>query len=194
MHVHDPDAPEHLEQAIAATVPALAALRDEGVIGAVGAGMNHAAPLARLVREADLDCVLVAGRWTLLDQSAAEQLLPLCAERGVGVLAAGVFNSGVLADPTDGATYDYEPAPPALLARARRMAAVCRRHGTSLPASALAFARRPPAVSSVVVGARSPEEVDANRRAFDTPVPDALWQDLAAEGLLTEGAATRGRA
>src|SRR4051794_12752138 len=194
VHVHDPDAPEHLERAIAETVPALAALRGEGVIGAVGAGMNDAAPLARLVREADVDCVLVAGRWTLLDQSAAEQLLPLCAERGVGVLAAGIFNSGIFADPAEGATYDYEPAPPALLARARRMAALCRRHGTSLPAAALAFARRHPAVTSVVVGARSPEEVAANCRAFEARVPDALWRDLDAEGLLTASAATRGRA
>ena len=189
VHVHDPDAPEHLEQAIAEAAPALAALRDEGVIGAVGAGMNDAAPLARLVREADLDCVLVAGRWTLLDQSAGEELLPLCAERGVAVLAAGVFNSGILAAPHDGATYDYEPAPPALLARARRIAAVCGRHGVSLPAAALAFARRHPAVASVVVGARSPQEVEANRRAFDGPVPDAVWPDLAAEGLLTASAA-----
>jgi D-threo-aldose 1-dehydrogenase len=186
VHVHDPDAREHLSQAIAETVPALAALRDEGAIGAVGAGMNDAAALARLVRDADLDCVLVAGRHTLLDQSAADELLPLCERRGVGVLAAGVFNSGILADPTDDARYDYAPAPPALLAKARRIAAVCARHGVSLPAAALAFARRHPAVASVVVGARSPAEVDAAARAFAAPVPDAVWADLVREGLLGE--------
>jgi D-threo-aldose 1-dehydrogenase len=186
VHVHDPD--DHLDQAISEAVPALAALRDEGAIGAVGTGMNHAAPLARIVREADVDCVLIAGRLTLLDQSAAGELLPLCRERGVAVIAAGVFNSGVLVDPRPGATYDYAPAPPALLERARRIAAVCARHGASLPHAAIGFALRHPAVTAVLVGARSPEELADDVAGAARALPDALWEDLVAERLLDEAA------
>jgi D-threo-aldose 1-dehydrogenase len=182
VHVHDPD--DHLEQAIAETIPALAELREAGVIGAVGAGMNTAAPLARIVREADVDAVLVAGRYTLLDQSAAAELLPACRERGVGVLAAGIFNSGVLADATPGATFDYAPAPAATLERARRIAAVCERHGVLLPHAALAFPLRHPDVTAVVVGARSPAEVADDVASAGRPVPEALWEELAAEGLV----------
>jgi len=117
-------------------------LREQGAIGAVGAGMNDAAPLARIVRESDVDCVLVAGRYTLLDQSADAELLPLCRARGVAVIAAGVFNSGVLVDPRPGATFDYEPAPAATIERARSIAAVCTRHGVALATAATAFALR----------------------------------------------------
>ena len=107
VHVHDPD--DHLDEAIASALPALAALRDEGVIGAVGAGMNHVAPLVRIVREADVDCILLAGRHTLLDHSASAELLPLCRERRVSVIAGGVLNSGILADPRDGARSTTSP-------------------------------------------------------------------------------------
>jgi D-threo-aldose 1-dehydrogenase len=182
VHAHDPD--DHLDQAIREALPALAELRSEGAIGAVGAGMNDAAALARIVREADVDCVLVAGRSTLLDQSAAAELLPLCRERGVGVIAAGVFNGGVLADPRPGAYYDYEPAPAATLERARRIAAVCGRHDVPLAAAAIAFPLRHPAVTCVLVGARSPREVRADVADWQRPVPDELWDELAAEELL----------
>jgi D-threo-aldose 1-dehydrogenase len=173
VHVHDPD--DHLDQAIAEAVPALVELREEGAIGAVGAGMNDAAPLTRIVRESDVDCVLVAGRYTLLDQSAATELLPLCAERGVAVIAGGVFNSGILAD---GSTYDYAPASSDLLERARAIGAVCARHGVPLPAAAIAFPLRHPAVAAVVVGARSRAEIDADAGWFAAGVPDELWEDL----------------
>jgi D-threo-aldose 1-dehydrogenase len=182
VHVHDPD--DHLDQAIAEAVPALAELRDEGAIGAVGAGMNAAAPLARIVRESDVDCVLVAGRLTLLDQTAEDELVPLCRERGVAVLAAGVFNSGVLVDPRPGATFDYEPAPPATIERARAIGEVCARHGVPLPAAAMAFPLRRPEVTGLVVGARSPAEVAADVKGAAHPVPEALWEELAAERLL----------
>jgi D-threo-aldose 1-dehydrogenase len=173
VHLHDPD--EHLEQAIGEALPALAELRAAGTIGAIGAGSNRPEPLARIVREADVDWVLVAGRLTLLDQSAAEELLPLCLERGVAVIAAGVFNSGLLAG---GGTFDYRPAPAAMVERAREIAAVCARHGVALPAAAMAFPRRHPAVRCVLVGARSPGEVAADAAGFAQPIPEALWEEL----------------
>jgi D-threo-aldose 1-dehydrogenase len=123
------------------------------VVGAIGAGMNQWKMLADLVRHADLDVVLVAGRYTLLDQSALDVLLPLCAARGVSVLVGGVFNSGVLAtaEPRPGATYDYAPGPVELVERAHRIAAVCARHGVTLPQAALAFPSGHPAVASIVI-------------------------------------------
>jgi D-threo-aldose 1-dehydrogenase len=184
VHVHDPDA--HLDEAIASALPALAAMRDEGVIGAVGAGMNYVAPLVRIVREADVDCILLAGRHTLLDHSASAELLPLCVERGVSVIAAGVLNSGILADPREGARFDYEPASAALLEQARRLAAACERHGVDLPVAATAFPLRHPAVACVLVGARSPAEVAADIECVLGAVPDALWADLVSAGLLPE--------
>jgi D-threo-aldose 1-dehydrogenase len=187
VHVHDPD--DHLDEAIASALPALAAMRDEGVIGAVGAGMNHVAPLVRIVREADVDCILLAGRHTLLDHSASAQLLPLCRERRVSVIAGGVLNSGILADPRDGATFDYEPAGAAMLKRARAIAAACERHGVPLPVAATAFPLRHPAVACVLVGARSPREVAADIEGLRHPIPGALWTDLVSAGLLPEQAA-----
>ena len=185
--VHDAD--DHLDAAIGEAFPALAELRDQGVIRAIGAGMNAAAPLERIVREADPDCVLVAGRLTLLDQSAAAGLLPLCRERGVGVIAAGVFSSGILADPGPDAHHDYAPAPPEIHRRVAEIATVCERHGVPLHVAALALPRLHPDVASVLVGARSPAELRANLDGFLTAVPDALWRDLVAAGLLAEAAA-----
>jgi D-threo-aldose 1-dehydrogenase len=176
--VHDPD--EVLGQAADETYPALAELRSQGAVAAVGAGMNSAAALAWLVERCDLDCVLVAGRYTLLDQSAAGALFPLCLRRAVAVLAGGVFNSGILAGPGDGATYDYAPAPPAVAARARRMRGACAAHGVPLAAAALQFTLRHPAVTAAVVGARSPEEITADVSALKTHIPDALWAELEA--------------
>jgi len=182
VHVHD--AEDHLDQAIREAVPALVELRDQGVVGAVSTGIDYPPAAVRFVRESDLDCVLIAGRYTLLDQSAADELLPLCRERGVAVLAAAPFNSGVLADPRPGATYWYRPAPPDLLQRAQRIAEVCRRHAVCIVNAALAFPLRHPAVSAVVVGARSPEEVSTAVEALAAPPPDDLWDELAAEALV----------
>ena len=133
--------------------------------------MNSPAPLAWLVERCDLDCVLVAGRYTLLDDSAAASLFPLCQRRGVAVLAGGVFNSGILASPGDNATYDYAPAPPGLLARARRMREACAIYGIPLPAAALQFTLHHPAVTAAVVGARSAEEITADTSYLSTPSP-----------------------
>jgi D-threo-aldose 1-dehydrogenase len=177
LHVHDPD--HHFAQAVGEALPALVSLREEGRIGAVSVGMNQTAMLAEFVRTGALDCVLVAGRYTLLDRSAADELLPLCAARGVSVIAAGVFNSGVLADPRPGATYDYGPADAALLARARAIQAICERHRVPLRAAAIQFPLTHPAVSCVLVGARSPEEAEDAVALAAVEIPPQLWADLA---------------
>jgi D-threo-aldose 1-dehydrogenase len=184
LYVHDPD--EHWQEAVEQAVPALVELREAGVIGAIGVGMNQSAMLARFIRETDVDVVMLAGRYTLLDQRAADDLLPTALERGRSVVAAAVFNSGLLAreDVPDSATYDYEQASPEVRARARLLALVCREHGTTLPAAAIHFPLRHPAVASVVVGMRNPEEVHRNLVAHAQQVRDDLWADLEHRGLL----------
>ena len=182
--VHDPDQHEH--EAAGQALPALAELRDQGVVRAIGAGMNQAEMLTRFVRELDLDLVLMAGRYSLLDQRALAELLPACAERGVAVVIGGVFNSGLLADPRPGATFDYAPAPPELVERAGRLQAVCARHGVPLRAAALAFPFGHPAVASVLVGARTAAEVQDAVAMLGRPVPAELWTELVAEGLLPD--------
>ena len=180
--IHDPD--EHGPEALDGAYPALAELRAEGVIGAVGVGMNQVEMLEWFLPRADLDCVLVAGRYTLLDTRAAVSLFPECQRRGVAVLAAGVFNSGVLADPGPAATYDYLPASPDVMDRARRIGAACARRGLPIGAAALQFTLRHPAVAAAVVGARSPAEIAADAGYLARDVPDALFDELAAEGLI----------
>jgi len=182
--LHDPD--DHEREAYDQAFPALAELRDQGVVGAVGAGMNQAEMLTRFVRDLELDLVLVAGRYSLLDQRALAELLPTCAARGTAVVIGGVFNSGLLADPRPGATFDYAPAPPELVARAVRLGEVCARHGVPLRDAALAFPFGHPAVTSVLVGARTPGEVEDAVASFGRPVPSDLWAELAATGLLPE--------
>ncbi|GAA1668386.1 aldo/keto reductase [Nonomuraea maheshkhaliensis] len=180
--IHDPD--DHVDQALAEAYPALAELRAEGRIRAVGVGMNQWQAPLRFVQETDVDVVMLAGRYTLLDQSGLP-LLEECVLRGVKVLAAGVFNSGILATDEPSGTYDYVPAPAELLDKAKRIAHVCHRHGVSLPQAAMAFPLRHPAVATIVVGARAPEEVVRNAELWSRPVPEELWEDLRAEGLLT---------
>ncbi|WP_030657521.1 MULTISPECIES: aldo/keto reductase [Streptomyces] len=182
VYLHDPD--DHAEEAFREGYPALEKLRSEGVVGAIGAGMNQAEMLARFVRDTDVDVVLCAGRYTLLDQSAATELLPEAVRRGVSVVFGGAFNSGLLADPTRKPTYDYTQAPQDLLDRALRIKAVAERHGTTLRAAALAFCSAHPAVASVLAGARSAAEVHDCADQFATPVPDAFWRELRATGLL----------
>jgi D-threo-aldose 1-dehydrogenase len=177
--IHDPD--DVLRQAADGAYPALAELRSQGIVTAIGAGMNSAAALTWLVERCDVDCVLVAGRYTLLDDSAAESLFPLCLRRGVTVLAGGVFNSGILAGPGDGARYNYAPAPPDVLARARRLRDACARYGVPLAAAALHFTLRHPAVTAAVVGARTPEEIASDVSYLSTPIPDALLRELSTD-------------
>jgi D-threo-aldose 1-dehydrogenase len=180
--IHDPD--DHAEQALDGAYPALAELRDAGVIGAIGVGMNQAAMLEWFLPRTDLDCVLIAGRYSLLDGSAADRLLPECQRRGVAVLAGGVFNSGVLADPGPGATFDYQPAPAPLVERARRIAGICAGYGLPLGAVALQFVLRHPAVTAAIVGARSPAEITQDAGYLGLTVPDELFGQLSAEGLI----------
>ena len=184
LHIHDPD--DHYEQALNGAYRALAQLRGEGVIGAVGAGMNQAEMLTRFAREGDFDCFLLAGRYTLLDQVALKELLPVCLERGVSIIAGGVFNSGILSEPKAGAYYNYQPAPPDLLERARRIQAVCERHNVPLRAAAVQFPLGHPAVQTVVVGCRSAEQVEDTVRMFEMQIPPSLWEDLKRERLLPE--------
>ncbi|MEV6312222.1 aldo/keto reductase [Streptomyces sp. NPDC051840] len=182
VHLHDPD--DHGEAAFREGYPALERLRAEGVVGAIGAGMNQTAMLTRFLRETDVDAVLCAGRHTLLDHEALDELLPEAQSRGRAVIVGGVFNSGLLADPRPGATYDYQAAPAPLLEQALRLRSITEKHGVPLRAAALHHPLRHPAVAGVLVGARSPREIRDAAAQLRTEVPDALWEDLRAEGLL----------
>ncbi|MGW0610647.1 aldo/keto reductase [Streptomyces sp. NPDC002788] len=185
VYLHDPD--DHAEAAFREGYPALEQLRSEGVVGAIGVGMNQTEMLTRFVRDTDVDVVLCAGRYTLLDQSALTDLLPAARERGTSVVIGGAFNSGLLANPEPGAKYDYTVAPSELVQRALRLKSVAERHGTTLRAAALAFCAAHPAVASVLVGARSAHEVRDCAHQFAARVPAGLWQDLRAERLLPDG-------
>jgi D-threo-aldose 1-dehydrogenase len=184
--IHDPD--DHWEAAIDGAWPALERLRAEGVIGAVGAGMNQSSMLTRFARETDMDVFLVAGRYTLLDQGALDELLPICLERGIAVLIGGVMNSGVLADPRPGARFNYAPASPAVIERARRIGEACDRHGVPLRAAAMQFPLAHPAVVSLVTGVRSTSHLDEYPALLGHPIPSELWADLQAEDLIDERA------
>lgn len=184
LYLHDPDeAPGGTAAALASALPALAALRDAGTVGAVGVGSTSTAALLAAARTGIPDQLMVAGRYTLLEQPAAAELLPECTDRGIGVVAAGVFNSGLLATdaPHPGAHYEYAAPPPAVLARTAALRAVCARHGVALPVAAARFPLRHPAVRSVVLGARTPAQVRENVARLRVPVPAALWEDLTAE-------------
>ena len=172
--VHDPD--DYFDEALAGSFRALAGLRDEGVVRAIGVGANQPAVLCRFAREADPDCFLVAGRFTALDRTAEVELLPLCEERGIAVIAGGVFNSGVIAG---GTTFDYEAAPPEIVARVERLRELCGRHDVPLPAAAMQFPLRHPAVATVLVGCRTPAEVAEDVRLAQLQLPDDLWAELA---------------
>ncbi|GAA1504465.1 D-threo-aldose 1-dehydrogenase [Agromyces terreus] len=185
-YLHDPD--EHGPEAHATAIPALIELRDEGVVRAVGTGMNQSAMPAEFVLRHDIDLVMLAGRYTLLEQGAVDDLLPAAAERGVGIVAAGVYNSGLLSRPRPpaDARYDYAQAPAEVIARANAIADVCERFGVSLPEAALAFALRHPSVVSVVVGMRTADQVDQTIERAAVDVPDELWASLIERGLLRD--------
>lgn len=178
VYLHDPD--DHWDAASTTGVDALVELRDEGVVGAIGAGMNQTAMLTEFVRRCDVDVVMCAGRWTLLDRSAGDELLPLAVERGVAVVAAGVYNSGLLARAVvpDDAHFHYRSAPPEVLERARAMARACAEHGVTLPDAAVAFPLRHPAVASVVIGAGDAQQVREGVARSQVEIPDELWTSL----------------
>lgn len=184
LYLHDPDVYD-LDAGLRLGLPALAALRDEGLVDEIGVGVNSAEAAARAVREGDIDVVMIAGRYTLLEQPALVDLLPLCAERDVRVVAVGVFNSGLLAaaDPAR-AHYDYGEVPDALVARTDRLRQVCAAHGVALPAAAMRYPLRHPAVSQVLVGTARAEAVRDNLRHFAAEIPEEMWSALHADGLI----------
>lgn len=186
LFIHDPD--DHFDQALSGAFKALDRLRNDGSVGAIGVGMNQSAMLARFAREADFDCFLLAGRYTLLNQEGLDDLLPIAAERGMRVNIGGVFNSGLLADPRPGVAFDYhavgtdsEP-----LRRALAIKAVCDRYDVPLAAAAMQFPLGHPAIATVLVGVRSAAELEENVRNFSRPIPRDLWAELRAEGHLPE--------
>ena len=174
--IHDPDS--DYDEALRGAYRALERLRAEGSIKAVGAGMNQAEMLARFARDASFDCFLLAGRYTLLDRAGARELLPLCVERGIGVVAGGVFNSGILADPDAQPRFNYRPAPPELVRRAQELKAICGRRGVDLKSAALQFPLRHPAIAAVLLGPRSAAQLEENLEMFEARIPDDLWREL----------------
>jgi len=179
LYLHDPD--EHdLPADLETGVPALVALRDEKLVGAIGIGSKSTEALVAAVRTGALDLAMVAGRYTLLEQ--AYEVVAACRESGVGIVAAAIFNSGLLSTSRPGGRYEYGAVPGELLVRAERIAKVCERHGVPLPAAALQFPLREPAVRSVVVGAASAEQVRENARRMAVKIPEALWDELGVRG------------
>ena len=182
-YIHDAD--DHWDQAICEAYPTLAELRSQGVVKAIGVGMNQWEMEARFAREGDFDCFLLAGRYTLLDQSSLAELMPVCLEKNVSLVLGGPYNSGILAsDLGPGATYDYESAPVEIIERARRIKAVCDRYVVPLKAAALQFGLMHPAVAATIPGPRSVSEVEENFRMAGHPIPGDLWAELKHEGLI----------
>lgn len=182
--VHDP-AREDFGIVERETFPALEQLRADGAILALGAAVNVAADAVELLERMDLDCVLIAGRVSLLDQSALPELVPLCDERGIGLIIGGVFNSGVLADSSPDARFDYAPVDPPTRERVERLRLICRAHGVELASAALQYPFRFPPVVSVIPGMRSAAEVAANLENLSQPIPRELWDELDREMLRT---------
>ena len=190
---HGDAQPARFREAMEGAVPALARLKAERVIAGFGLGVNDWQVCVDALAHADLDLLLLAGRYTLLDQTALPELLPLCAARGTRIVLGGPFNSGILATgtrPADGrpAYFDYAPASAEVLDRARAIEAVCAAHRVSLKAAALQFPRAHPAIACVLAGARSAAELDENIALMSEPIPDAFWRDLRAERLVAEAA------
>jgi D-threo-aldose 1-dehydrogenase len=183
---HGKDAIEQrFKEAMDGAYRALDELRRAGTIRAIGVGVNESAMCVRFANAGDIDAVLLAGRYSLLEQPALADFLPLAERKRIGVMLGGVFNSGILATgPVADAKYNYRPAPPEILERVRRIEAVCATHNVALPVAAMQFALRHPAVSSLVIGAVAPAEVTRNVAALTAQVPDALWADLKRDGLL----------
>lgn len=202
VYVHDPDT--HIDAAVEGSCKALVSLREQGVIGAVGAGSNSAQALTTLLSQADLNCVLIAGRFSLLDQEAEEDLFPLCRERGVSAVVGGVYNSGILCNPEPrkllekpaltsseipnwrhAATFNYTPAPTHIIEKAQELADVCAEFGVPLMAAAIQFPFRHPVVSTVLMGPRSRTEMAENVELFEHDVPEEFWKHLQERGLIS---------
>jgi D-threo-aldose 1-dehydrogenase len=197
--IHDVDVWTHgaaaidrrFREAMEGAYRALSQLREQKVVKAIGVGVNEATMCARFATHGDFDCMMLAGRYSLLEQPALDEFLPIAERKGIGIMLGGVFNSGILATgATAGARYNYRAAPPDILDRVHRMEAVCRAHGVALADAAIQFPLGHPAVASVVLGAVTPAEVSRNVASLRRAVPAALWADLKAEGLLRREAPT----
>ena len=187
LHIHDPD--NHYEQALRGAYPALDKLRSQGVIRAVSAGMNQSEMLARFAREGDFDCFLLAGRYSILEQGAMDELFPLCAEKNIGIMLGGTYNSGILASNLGvGAKFNYAEAPEDVLERARGLQTVAARHRVSLKAAALRFALAHPQVTCIIPGTRVPDRVNENLKLVDEPIPSEFWAELKAGNLIRQDA------
>ena len=176
VHVHDPD--DYEDWVINEAFPTLIQLRDEGVVKAVGCGMNQTNSLTRFVHEVDLDCLLLAGRYTILDNSSGTELLQLCREKNIGVVLGGVFNSGLLANPEMNKTFDYVDASPEILGKAQSMAGLAQSHGVSLAHAAVQFGLRHAGVSSIVIGARTRNEMNDDLSYAAEVIPQEFWDAL----------------
>lgn len=189
--LHDADQGGLEKEGFDTALPALVELREEGVVKAIGCGMNEWEMTARFVRAFDLDYVLLAGRYTLLEQGALDEFLPLCEERGVMIAVGGPYNSGVLARDLDGpVSYNYEIAPAEMIERARALKTVCERNGVDLKAAAIQFVVAHPAVATVIPGATTLAELEQNLQMAQAPIPSALWEDLRSEKLIHPDAPT----
>jgi D-threo-aldose 1-dehydrogenase len=182
LFIHDPD--DHMDQAIGQAYPELDRMRQEGLVASIGVGTNLAEIALRFAEETDIDVVLLAGRYTVLDQIGATEFLPKAVERNISVLGAGVYNSGVLVTPVDGSTYNYAPAPQDILDKARTVHEILAPHGVSPESVGLQFPLRHPAVKAIVTGVRSVAELVENIAAFDAPIPDGVWLDLESAGII----------
>jgi D-threo-aldose 1-dehydrogenase len=191
--IHDVDVWTHgteriearFREAMTGAYPALERLKSEGAVRAIGIGVNEAEMCVRFARAGNFDAMLLAGRYSLLEQPALAEFLPLAQEKGIGVMLGGVFNSGILATgPVPGAHYNYKPAPPEIIERVGKIARVCAAHGVALADAALRFPLGHPAVACVVVGAVTPADIARNVVSLKAPIPAVLWSDLKTEGLL----------
>ena len=181
--IHDAD--DRIDEAIKNSYPVLDELRSQGVIKGIGVGMNICSYATKAVKEMDLDVILIAGRYSLLDQSAQEVLFKECLKKQTGVMVGGVYNSGVLANPTPESTYNYVPVTPEILSKVKQIQALLLDFDISLTAAAIQFPLRHPAVTCVLTGSRSVTELNANIKDFDQTIPDAAWKALEDAGLIS---------
>ena len=189
LHIHDPD--DHYDEAIGSAYPALDKLRGEGVISAVSAGMNQSGMLVSFARAGEFDCFLLAGRYSLLEQGALDELLPLCLEKDIGILAGGTYNSGILAKGARaGAKYDYDDAPTEIIEKAQGIEEVAARHGVNVKAAASQFALAHPAIVAIIPGTRQPDRVTENAELLKLSIPADFWEELRDRHLIRDDAPT----
>ena len=185
VYIHDPDVNDSFKQALEEAFPALADLKNQGIIGAIGAGMNQAEMLCEFAKNADFDCFLLVGRYTLLDQIALQELLPLCQQKNISIVIGGAYNSGILATgAVEGAHYNYAPAPPEIMEKTRKIEKICARFNISMKAAALQFPFGHPTVVSNIPGVKTKERFEENLSLFTHPIPADFWAALKEEKLL----------